>query len=158
MMRVYAILLTMLCTSCAGSQSATRIPIDGIYTLINQYVLPAKASPELEQTIRKSSQTKIRMFDKYGRFLIVYANVRNDTHPYGIRSISGGNGPNFVFRLENQQAVLVYHNGRSVENRIELTETEEGLFLYSHAHIGLTSGPPQRIQYRWDGAEFVYCD
>ena len=156
--RVCTILLTVLCVSCAAVRPTVRTPVDGIYSVVNQYVFPADTSPEFEQSIRRSSKVEVRTFDRYGRFVIVYADVRNDAYPRGIRSVSGGNGPNFVFRLEDRQAVLVYHNGDAVENRIELAETEKGLFLYSYAHIGLSSGPPERIRYRWNGTKFVYLD
>ncbi|MEW6087076.1 MAG: hypothetical protein AB1498_02080 [bacterium] len=138
--------------------SITQKHVDTIYAVIKKYVFPKDTSSEIEDALRKSSKTQVFTFERHGTFMVVYADVRNKTHPYGIRA-SGNNGRNFVFRLDNKQAVLVYHNDfDEVENRIELIEDGKDLFLYSYGHIGLGAGKQGRNRFCWNGAEFVYVD
>ena len=73
------------------------------------------------------------------------------------RTTTGGNGPNFVFKLEGGGVILVYHNCWDEEqNRLELKEVGGEHLLFSYCHTGLATGPPGR--YRWDGTRFVRLD
>ena len=142
-----------------GDKEHVSTPKKDVYAIVNRYVFPADTSSALEQTLRVSSQSETHTFKRHGEFLVVYADVQDENHPYGIRSISGGNGPNFVFRLHGEEASLAYRtNSCAVENRIQLIEIDDSLLLYSYGHAGLTSGPSEGIRYRWDGVEFVYAD
>jgi hypothetical protein len=161
---VACILMVIALCGCTTTQSETPVAenaatLRAVFEVVNQNVFlsPPDTSVDLAATMRGSSQIEVCSFDRYSSFLIVYADLRSDTYPLGIRS-KGGNGLNFVFRLKVDGPVLVYWNGDHVENRIVLKEMKDDLLLYSYCHIGLRAGPPGRNRYRWDGEKFVYLD
>ena len=69
----------------------------------------------------------------------------------------GGNGPVYVFRENNNQYELVYHNASDeMVNRVQIIEDGNNLKLHTYAHIGLTAGPAEPIIYKWNGNKFEY--
>ena len=84
-------------------------------------------------------------------FFVVYADFKNP-----IRG-QGGNGPVYVFQNLPHKYRLAYSNAfDEMVNNVAIQKDDSGyLVLHTLAHIGLSSGHQQPVEYRWDGARFV---
>jgi hypothetical protein len=109
-----------------------------------------------KNSIGGSTTLAIRTTKVFGSFVVAYANLQSSRYPHGIRG-TGGNGPNYVFKLDNGSTPTLVYKTQSAEmqNRIELIEEQDGLYLDTYAHTGFINGPQEPDRFKWNGKKFV---
>ncbi|MDB5344722.1 MAG: hypothetical protein JWP89_3099 [Schlesneria sp.] len=121
-----------------------------IQTELSKQLIEHLGLPESVQDLKENSQaTSISVGDQ--SFFVVYADFKKSIRGHG------GNGPVHVFHKLAQEYHLVYSNAfDELVNNVTIQKDDRGdLVLRTLAHIGLSAGDQQPVEYRWDGTRFV---